>query len=328
MSAANGRQEYLIRLGQQVFGPLPEGEVRKRFLRSEISPVHELSSDGGRTWHSARQVQSALASSSATDDSLVDHGGTWTDSLGGVPVASGAPALAWPVVGVVTPAVVLGVGGALMALTLAMPMGREGTSLRWLEEPTPIVVSICGATLLGCGIIERGRDARPSEGRAVTCLACCGMAAASSAASVVIAQGAWGWTAVANVAILCAVVLAWTGRLAVWPMILAALGGISALLAGALESRMSLLVTALLPLAGAACAVALQSGAWPKRATQLSIASAALAGMGVLLAGALAYANSSPPDRFLVLDAARHLLVSLCAAIACVVALHELDHVK
>ncbi len=331
MSATGQRQEYLVRLGQQVFGPLSESDVCKRFQRSEITPVHELSSDGGRTWLSARQAQSMLASSTAIDDPMVDpsgHGGAWMDSIGGMPSAGAAPTLGWSLAGMVTPAVVLGVAGALTALTMAMPMGREGSSLRWLEEPTPIVISLCGATLLACGIGERRRDAHPSKGRAMACLVAAGVAAAASASSVVIAQGAWGWTAVANVTILLAVALAWSGRLAAWPMVVAGLGGVDALVAGAVTSRMSLLVTALLPMAGAACAVALQTGAWPKRATTLSIAAAALAGVGVFVAGMLAYSNSNPSDRFLVLDAARHLLVSLCAAIASVVALHELDQVN
>lgn len=324
---AEAESAFMIRLGARVYGPLDQRAVSRQFRRGEITAVHEVSSDGGRTWRSARDVAATLTQ--GADDSaavLVDgvlDGGAWDAASEAAPPATPSRGTFGSMLERVTPAVVCGVAGALIALTVAMPVGRDGGRLVWWEDPTPIPILLGGATLLGIGIAERGHRAAPSRSRATLALVAGALALAASAVAAVMAQRAAGWTAVANAAIVAAVVAEWVGRPNLGWMVAAGLGGIAPVIAGALTSDMSLLLIALLSLVGAGCVIAAHTEAWPTRAIMLRSTGATAGAVAVIAASIDAYLAGNGHDRFLVLDGFRHLLIALCALFAAVVAMRE-----
>ncbi|MDA0802165.1 MAG: hypothetical protein O2819_00200 [Planctomycetota bacterium] len=321
MSArSSGREQYLVRLGGSVFGPLSAAEAKRRYHRGEITPIHEISADDGETWISARSMVAFLQSPAEPAGDPFPQEVPGSEGIAGLPLSMSSMSIA----GIqVSPALVVAVAGALVTLTLAMPAGRELSHLVWIEEPTPVVVSALGLALLVAGVSEAQRRACPSTSRAAWMLVAVGLAASAGVVGIIISQGAWGLCSVATAAVGIALVPAWDDHSAPWAMAVAGVGAVAALVAGAVAEQMAMMVTALLPVAAAALVSIALWGAWPRWRRQFVVAAGVLAAAGTMTASILCYLNSDAADRFLVLDGARLLLVLLCILIVAVMATRE-----
>ncbi|MDA1007659.1 MAG: hypothetical protein O2800_01455 [Planctomycetota bacterium] len=254
----------LLRLGERVFGPIPLIEVRRRLARGELTIAHEVSSDNGATWKTMRR---ALEGAKPLADSEWVGADCASEEVFGTTVARPIVVGSWTV----SPLAITAVGGGLIALTLALPVGRDGHGLLWWNDVTPFIIAVAGI------VIAALLFASPSPTRAMTTLVFASIAGLASAIGICVEIGAWG---------LGSIILLGAGALAV--------------LGDSLNTPSTRSTNS--------------STVWVIVAFSLAVA---------LVIGVSIYKYHQTSNRFLVLNGARFILITLSATLVCIVAFRE-----